>query len=480
MIKTRFVSLLFLCAVLLAPSFSSSAATQDVNKLPAPVQQALQRFKLDGNGLSILVKAVDSNKIVLQHNADVPRNPASTIKLLTSFAALDLLTPSHRWVTDIHGDGDLQNGALNGDLWMIGGGDPFLPLERLWLMVHQLRMTGLSTIHGDLYIDQSLFEPVVENPAAFDNQGLRAYNVVPAPLVSNFNVSLLLFRPSSISNRVDVEVIPDLPGLDIKNNLRTANTSCRGYNRGIAMNLNTEGQLILDGRFPARCKIYGMSRSVMNRDTYTAELFRMLWRQAGGVWNGTLRTGNRSFEDKPLLAFESVSLSEAVRSINKYSNNLMTRMLFLYLSVDQQGSPGSTEKSRAAINAWLDRQNLNRDGLFIDNGAGSSRQTRATARQFSGLLSHAWQSAYMPELLASMAVTGQDGTFSRRHVSGPLNGRAHMKTGRLDHVVAMAGYLQAKSNKRYVVVVQHNNTDVHRGSGHAVQDALLKWLYSRY
>lgn len=476
MLIRYFVSLAAIAAFLLL----ARASHAGTGTLPSSVKAALDRFDLDGRGLSLLVQEVDTGNVVLSYNADTPRNPASTIKLFTSMAALDLLTPAHHWYTELHADGELKNGELLGDLWMKGGGDPFMPLERIWLMVHQLRMTGLRSISGDLFIDQSYFDPIIEDPAAFDGQGLRAYNVVPAALVSNFNVSRLLFRPSSKSNRVDVEVIPNLPGLTIQNNLRTVNKSCRGYNRGIALNLSDKGDLILDGRFPARCKVYSMSRSVMPRDAYTAGVFRLFWEQSGGQWNGKLRAGVREFSDRPLLNFQSVSLSEAVRSINKYSNNLMTRMLFLSIGANQLGLPGNTARSREAINQWLDSHKLERSQFFIDNGAGSSRATRATATQFAALLDLAWNSPYMPELIASMAISGQDGTLARRAMPEALKGRAHLKTGRLDHVVAVAGYLQAKSNKRYIVVAQHNAKEAHRGSGHAVQDALLNWLYSRF
>lgn len=463
----------------LSTSFTSFAvgADDEATSLPQSIQRILTRFKLSGEGLSLLVIDADSGREILSYRANTPRNPASAIKLVTSYAALDLLTPAYQWATEVHTDGNLENGRLNGDLWLKGGGDPYLPLERMWLLVHRLRTEGLSTIDGDLVIDQSLFEPIIEDPNAFDGQGLRAYNVVPAALVSNFNVSTFLFRPGQ-GTRVDVQLVPALPGLQIVNNLRAVDRPCRGYNRGIAMNLDDQGRVILDGKFPRRCKIYSMARSVMPRDQYTAQLFKLLWQQSGGQWNGRLRKDQRDFDQKPMLSFESVHLGQAVRSINKYSNNLMTRMLFLTLGLEQYGAPANTEKSRRALMQWLAEQQIDTQGMFIDNGAGSSRKTRASAQQLAQLLYRAWHSPYMPELMASMAITGQDGTFSRRHAFGPLHGRAHLKTGRLDHVVAMAGKLQAKDNARYLVVSLHNAKDAHRGSGHAVQDALLTWVYN--
>ncbi len=452
------------------------------DKLPARVNQALKRFKLDGKGLSIYVHEIGASKPLIAHQSEQPRNPGSAIKLLTTYAAMEVLTPSYRWSTDFYADGEINNKTLAGDLWVKGGGDPYLPLQRLWLLVHQLRNNGLQTINGDLVIDQSLFAPINEDPAAFDNQGLRAYNVVPAPLVSNFNVSRFVFRPNG--KKVSVEVIPEIPTMKIDNRLRIANKSCSGYHRGIAMSVDKNGTIVLDGKFPKRCNSYTMARSVLDRNEYTAELFRKFWQESGGTWNGKLRvaTGKELEKDlgeKPFFRFSSVELADAVRSINKYSNNLMTRMLFLSLGMEQYGAPGNADKSRRAINDWLTKKALDFPDLHVHNGAGSSRETRITAENLGAMLLTAWQSPYMPELIASMSLSGQNGTFAKRHMTSVLNGRAHLKSGRLDHVVAMAGFLQAKDNRRYVVVTLHNAKDAHRGSGQAVQDALLGWLFNR-
>ena len=465
-----------------ANATSLNTAIKQKETLPANVNAALKRFKLNGKGLSVFVQEIGAEQPIIAHQSNIARNPGSAIKLLTTYAAMEVLSPSYRWHTDFFADGDIVNKTLNGDLWVKGGGDPYLPLQRLWLLVHQLRNKGLQTINGDLVIDQSLFTHIDEDPAAFDNQGLRAYNVVPAPLVSNFNVSQFIFRPNG--KKVDVEVIPNIPTIKIDNRLRVASKSCSGYQRGIAMSVNDQGAVVLDGKFPKRCRSYAMARSVLDKNEYTAELFRKFWQESGGRWDGKLRVTNKGntekeFDGRPFFRFNSVELADAVRSINKYSNNLMTRMLFLSLGMEQFDAPGNADKSRRAIDDWLEQKNLDFPQLHVHNGAGSSRNTRITAENLGSLLLTAWQSPYMPELIASMSLSGQNGTFAKRHMTSVLNGRAHLKSGRLDHVVAMAGFLQAKDDRRYVVVTLHNATDAHRGSGQAIQDALLGWLFNR-
>lgn len=153
----------------------------------------------------------------------------------------------------------------------------------------------------------------------------------------------------------------------------------------------------------------------------------------------------------------------------------MTRHLLLTLGVERHGAPGNLEKGRETLQAWLEDRGLAVPGTFIDNGAGLSRRTRITASMFGRMLVDAWQHPYMPELVASMPIASVDGTL-RNRFRGDTAGRMHLKTGRLDHVSAIAGIVTSRSGRRYAVVVIMNEPNAHQGSGEAVQDALLRWV----
>ena len=468
-----------LCCVGTLLSAVPAVADSDVKNLPQPVQQALERFNLDGSGLSVHIQKIGSASPLLTFNNEQPRNPASAIKLLTTLVALEQLGPAYTWKTDFFTDQEVIDGTLNGDLWVRGGGDPYLPLERIWLAVRQLRASGLTTINGDLIIDQSMFATIDEDPGDFDERPLRAYNVVPSALVSNFNVAQMTFTPNPDNGSVDLKIAPPLPMLKIDNALQLVDKRCSGYQRGIEMHPNGHNGIQLQGTFPTRCKRYSMGRSIANKNAFTAELFRQLWLESGGHWLGSWQLGELNEDDesvKRILRFPSLSLAEVVRSINKYSNNLMSRMVFLTLGVDAYEAPGDFDKSYKAIRDWLEQRQLDLPELVIANGAGSARNTRISARGLAELLQRGWASRYMPEFVASMSLSGQDGTFRRRHRSGPLHGQIHAKTGRIDHVISLAGYYQSKQGDRYAIAMLHNAENVHRGSGHVVQDSILKWL----
>ena len=160
------------------------------------MRNALQVREIPPESLSIYVEDVETGEPVLQWLAEEPRNPASTMKLLTTLVALDMLGPAYRWKTDVYALGEMSNGSLDGDLLLKGYGDPFLVTERVWQMLRSIRQAGIDDITGDLLIDDSYFDIGDYDPSAFDRQPLRAYNVAPNALLMNFKVVRYWFEPA--------------------------------------------------------------------------------------------------------------------------------------------------------------------------------------------------------------------------------------------------------------------------------------------
>jgi D-alanyl-D-alanine carboxypeptidase/D-alanyl-D-alanine-endopeptidase (penicillin-binding protein 4) len=400
--------------------------------------------------------------------------------MLTTLVALDTLEPAYTWKTDVHLLGEVTDGVLEGDLLLKGYGDPYLVTERFWQMLRQIRQLGISTIDGDLLIDDSYFDIGDYDPAAFDHEPLRAYNVAPNAMLTNFKVVRYYFEPDVASSRVHVKVDPALDNLLIVNKLRVANGSCRGYQRGITITPNEDvSRVTFSGRFPSGCDIYSMDRAALSHNDFTYGLFRSLWLESGGRITGTWKNVVAQDDLEPALSFESLPLSDIITKVNKHSNNVMARQLLYTLGAEAFGPPGTEAAGRKAVRQWLAGNGMDFAELRLDNGAGLSRESRMTARHLADLLRFAYQSAYMPEYLSSLALSGVDGTLSRRFRNGVLTGMAHMKTGSLDHVSSIAGYFQARSGNRYIVVMLHNHTDIHRGPGEEVQEALLRWLYEK-
>ncbi len=449
-------------------------------ELPLGVRSVLKVRNVPAESLSIFVTDVNSGATVLEWRGSEPRNPASTIKLLTTLVALDVLGPAYRWRTDVFLAGDLQDGRLAGDLVIKGYGDPYLVTERVWQLLRNIRQAGVREISGDLLLDDSWFDVGEYDPGAFDRQPLRAYNVAPNALLMNFKVVRYWFEPDPLNGAVDVRMDPELENLRVENRLGLADSSCRGYQRGITISANEAVDAVtFSGRFPSGCKQYAMDRTALSHNEFVYGLFSSLWRESGGLFSGGWRNTVIAEDAEPLLSFNSLPLTDMIARVNKHSNNVMARQLLYTLGAEVYGAPGTEASGRTVVSEWLMKNGLASTQITLANGAGLSRDTRTTAADMARMLRFAWHQPYMPEYLASMSLSGLDGTLRRRFTNSPLVGKAHMKTGSMDHVAALAGYLQSKSGRRYAVVVLQNFEDIHRGPGEEVQEALLRWLYEQ-
>jgi D-alanyl-D-alanine carboxypeptidase/D-alanyl-D-alanine-endopeptidase (penicillin-binding protein 4) len=165
-----------------------------------------------------------------------------------------------------------------------------------------------------------------------------------------------------------------------------------------------------------------------------------------------------------------------VRDINKFSNNVMARQLFLTLGMEAGKRPAAAEDADAAIRAWLDARGIALPELVLENGSGLSRRERISAEGLGRLLQAAWKSAVMPELLASLPVAATDGTMKRRLKQNGVAGQAHIKTGSLEGVRSIAGWVLDKSGRRWIVVFFVNHANA--AAAQPAQDALLEWVHA--
>ncbi|MFU8816404.1 MAG: D-alanyl-D-alanine carboxypeptidase/D-alanyl-D-alanine-endopeptidase [Pseudomonadales bacterium] len=466
--------------LILVCCWAFAAEAQVAGTLPAPVAHAAKSLGLSESGISVWVQRIDSPNPLVSFNADALRNPASTMKLVTSFAALDRLGPAHTWRTEVYLAAPPQHGRVAGDVWLRGLGDPYLVAEEYWKMADAMRKLGLQRIDGDLVFDTSYFDLIPEDPGAFDSQPNRVYNLPPHPLLVNFNAVRFLVRPEPGDGSVAVSADPPLRNLQMSNRLRLQQAPCGGYQRGVALAVGdpaARDQVLLEGQFPTGCSEYALTRTVLQPESYAFGLFDLYWHQLGGEMSGRWRIGPvPSAQLEPFYVHRSRPLGDVIRMVNKYSNNVMTRHLELTLGAEMYGAPATAEKGLRAIHEVLERRGVDTTGLVVSNSAGLSRDSRISARQLAAVLRAGWLSPYMPEFMSSLAISGLDGTMRRRLPGTSAVGRMHLKTGSLNDVSAVAGYALQESGARWLVVVLVNAPDAHRGLGEELQDAVLRWV----
>jgi serine-type D-Ala-D-Ala carboxypeptidase/endopeptidase (penicillin-binding protein 4) len=447
-----------------APLCAQAAAT-----IPVSVKRAMDTGQLPPSAVSFVIVDPDSGRVLMSHNPDTPRSPASTIKTVTTFAALDLLGPTYTWQTRawLHGK----------DLILQGGGDPYITLERWWSFVQRLRITGLKSIGGDIVIDDTAFALPPEDPAAFDGRPNRSYNVLPDALMVNFQSVEFRLSVNADAHEVDVTANPAPVNLAIENHVRFAAGRCDGRAGRVDFQVASSSwdRVVFSGALSPHCAPQNIARVLLRPDTYAFGTFVELWRQSGGDFSGELRLEATPADATLLQSFDSLSLAEIVRLTNKYSNNLLARHLFLTLGSERFGSPATLEKGAAAIAEWGRDRGFDFDGMEIDNGSGLSRSTRISVRQLASVLSKAYRSRFAPEYLASFPLAGMDGTLRSRMKQVP-EGAVRLKTGHLDGVSGVAGYVSTPGGKSYVLVSLINHVRADFGDGEPVHAALVAWI----
>lgn len=469
-------------------SFPVHAQTP-VSALPAAVSDLLKQSGIPESAIGVYVRDTSTPALSLSINAQIGMNPASVMKLVTTFAALELLGPAYAWKTEIYTDGTLEGDRLQGDLLMKGYGDPKLNLENFWLLARRLRQTGLREITGDLVLDNSYFDLPASNPAGFDGKPYRAYNIPPEALLVNYRTMSfrLIPQPAGKTVRIVADPLPEL--VNLQNSLKLTSHACNEWRDA----LNTEIQpgknetsppvVLFQGTYSANCGEKQLLLGLHDSSVYTFLLFRQLWNQQNGVIHGKVRTGTVP-EGKALLeTWWSPPLAEVVRDINKFSNNIAARQLYLATGVAgiEKPGPGTTpatlEKSHAAIRQWLASKQLDFPELVMENGSGLSRKERISAQHMGELLLAAWHSRVMPEFMSSMPVTAMDGTMKKRMNHSDVAGHAHIKTGLLEGVKTMAGYVLNKSGRRMIIVFLVNHPKA--GNAQPAMDTLLQWVYEQ-
>ena len=457
--------------------------------LPPDVDAALARAKIPREALAVLV--VDAAPVLtgktaplLSLRASASVNPASVMKLVTTYAGLELLGPSYTWNTPVFVDGNISNGVLQGNLIIQGRGDPKLVMERLWLLLRRVQGLGIKTITGDILLDRSAFAVTPQNPADFDGEPLRPYNASPDALLINYKSVVMTFVANPASGVATVSFDPPLANVQMQSSVALAapQTECGDYRGALQADFSDPFRIGFKGGYASACLEKVWPVAYADPASYAERAVLGMWQEIGGKLGGRVREGRAPAGLRPAIEMTSPALAEVIRDINKYSNNIMAQQLFLTLSLAPPAAraglaslPASNEASREVVRNWWRERFGETDLPVLDNGSGLSRQERITPQGLARMLQTAYVSGAMPELMASLPITGIDGTL-RKSKSRVSQGWAHLKTGSLRDSAAIAGYVHTLSGRRLVVVavVNHPNAAAARPALEALVDWAVK------
>jgi len=411
----------------------------------------------------------------LAWQADVQMNPASVMKLVTTYAGLDLLGASHFWKTRVFTQGYLRDGVLNGDLIIKGSGDPKLVLERLQDLILAIQEKGVRTVNGNILLDNSVFSLPEHDAAAFDDDPLRPYNAGPDGLLVNFKALAFRFVPEPSRRRVRVESEPPIAGVDIAGHLPAVKGACGDWRTRLDARFDDPRRISFNGSYPLSCGEKTWAVAYIDPASFAPRVIEAMWRASGGQLTGQVRMQRSAGTGQPLITGFSLPLVDIISDINKFSNNVMAQQLFLTLSAAGNGH-GSFTESRNVLKQWWRKRFGMRATPIIENGSGLSRTERITAASLTALLQEAAASPQSAAFEQSLSVAGVDGTarsLATRSPGSEAIGNARLKTGTLRDVAAVAGYATGRSGQRYSVVgmINHPNASAARPA----LDQLLEW-----
>jgi serine-type D-Ala-D-Ala carboxypeptidase/endopeptidase (penicillin-binding protein 4) len=501
--------LLLICALFVASASRTCQARETApapGALPAVVTMALKRAQVNSKDVSFYAQAVDGSPALVAVNESSSLILASTTKLVTALAALDLLGPSFRWRTSAFLSGALKDGRLDGDLTLVGGGDPMLTEEHLKQWFGRMRKHGLTAINGNIVIDRLLFRL---KPADFANlpkpSWENGHHVHPDAFVINEGVIEVVIKSDALGLPI-VATTPVIEHIKIAANVQPV-ARCSERKRPLSVSWDeAHTTIVVDGNWapdcePQRAELLAFDSAQMSKAVVSAA-----WASVGGTLAGTViervvpaeavrlhavqrkrqvghtvasrpaNRGERSAARRLFLSHDSVPLTEVIRAMNKWSNNLIARNVFLSLAVDFPRRPVTLTMAQEAMRNWLVARGLQPDAMQLDNGSGLSRQERGQALALARLLIEGWNSRVAKPFIDSLAVAGTDGTLTGRMSSSAVTGNAFMKTGSLSEVRALAGYVRAASGKTYAVVSNINEPDAARSL--PALDAFVHWVFS--
>lgn len=478
---------------------------------------------------------------LLSHQPNIARTPASTMKLVPSFIALDTLGADFVWHTRVYHTGVVVNDRLYGDLIIQGSGDPKMTHERLKQLLYQVQAAGIHHIDGDIIVDSAIFHNVTKDPAAFDNDPLRPYNASPDGFLVNFSTIGIKTYPKS-NGQAALTYEPQLANFQMPSVINTRSAACGQARYSLAPQWQTD-RLILNTALPESCQEHAFYIAYPEAKAFAARVIATKWRDLGNTLSGRVITQETPYDAAkkakpvkglaawpmsplPIVSYSSLNLRQQIYDINHFSNNVMAEQVALSIgtyyqeshqenvvkaeadngennktasgqkvneqkaenkrlshkanSLYQFGKPTTTDYPAAlqTINQWW-QDNLDTPPPHLTNGSGLCRDCTITAANLSELLTYAYNRPNFDAYVNSLGVAGISGTItahSERLPESAAIGRAWIKTGTLNNVTSMAGYVKGVSGQDYVVVgIINNEQALNPYTARPVLDVVLDW-----
>lgn len=417
-------------------------------------------FRTSKVGLQVV--DVATGEEVFSWQPDLAMSPASTMKVITAAVALRHLGPSYTFATEVFTDGTLDGaGTLKGDLYVKGSGDPHLVVERLWKLIHDIKLAGIEAVEGDIVFDDTLMDTDPRLPGWTKQRDIErgpSYFSTLGALSLNFNTAAVVVAPGPEPG-APARVVLETPAsryVTVQSDLTTGAARSR---RWVDLSRKVEAtgmRFELSGVVPVDAKPAKYYRTIADPTAHFMAAWADMMTSHGITHTGALRRGEVPEETERVAVTVSPPLSAILMDMNKYSNNFMAEQVLRTVGAEVKGAPGTNAKGLEVVDDYLTSLGVDAAAYRLVNGSGLSREIRLQPSMLTAVLvDMAHDPRVGGEFLSSLSIAGLDGTLSRRLEEDP--GRMRGKTGTIDGVHCLAGYLDAPSGARYAFAFMVND-----------------------
>jgi D-alanyl-D-alanine carboxypeptidase/D-alanyl-D-alanine-endopeptidase (penicillin-binding protein 4) len=451
------------CSILLIQPVSTKAAQPPLN---AKAEAAINALGLNKATHGVYAIDARTGRVLISLNADKPLNPASNAKMVTTAVALSNLGRDYRFHTIFSTDRMSRTGTI-GNLYIKGNGDPFFVTEMVEKAVIGLISSGVRKVSGDIIVDQGFFAE--DEHSEINNH--RAYAAGTAATALNFNsVNIIVDRKGN-----GYEIKLDAPNdyVDIENKLRPVGRGV--YVKRVAE--NEHDKIVVSGGLPRRHRHFEKYLNITHPSKYLGSAFKTALIENGVPVEGTYREGKASGTIM-LFDHQSKPLFEIVEDMNRFSNNFIAEQITKHIGALAYGKPGTTDKGIKEFEKYLNRLGIKPGSYVLVNGSGLSYDNRMTSRQLVTVLKASYDDpSIRNEYINSLSIAGQKGTIKSRHKGPLLNGKLRGKTGTLNDVSTLTGFLPMANGDTAIFAIQTNGP-AGWGKCHKLQDKIATMLAS--
>lgn len=428
-------------------SMSLQAATD------ADFKKLIKKHHFNESTLGIYVEA--DGKSVIDINATKAMVPASLTKIVTGGAILSKIPLNTKFVTELLSKAPIQGNTLKGAICLKGGGDPSFVSEKMWYLVNEFVRTGVKTIEGDLIVDASRFDSEGFDAGRDSVRVDRAFDAPVSALSFNWNSVNVFIRPGEINAPAKIFLDPASDYLDLENRTKTVEKSGVKSIEVSRVRLGLKDKIIITGSLSANAKEMVVYKSISNPTLWTASHLKEFLNERGITVKGVVKEGECEGGSTQLAFVNSKNLNEITSDMLKFSNNYVAEMLVKNLAAETVAKRASMKDGIESIKSYLDKLGLSRSEYVLENVSGLTRGNRFTSKQLALVLGSIKNDFLIfPEFLSGLPIAGIDGTMKNRLKSEMNLVRA--KTGYLDGVVGLAGYIGRKDKGPLIFVFMFN------------------------